>query len=581
MKSLEKISAFAKIGTSIVKNAKESGKLKNAKLTVKEDLEGLKKSDFPKKFAKDMLKQQVARVGSIKVMLNSDESQFIKTAVKESEPVKKITNKVETISDMVPERLKIEILNYKHWCINWFNISAMGLKDPIAVTSGMLKYTWLFDMMKANSMATTYVEGRSGANVKQVQIQTSYMIKSMCDMFLNALQHPDEVILTQAYMLPKEVLIAMDLENVVSELPGTILAKLDQYTGVRYLDAAENAGLPSDTCGLPRMTTGVSLLGEIPMAKCIVCSNLPCDGGFSSYETIQEKLGNVPIYRMSASYDFRNDDAIEPFVEDLKGMIKFLQDNTGHTMDWNKLKDACENYNEMVEYEIERWELAKLDDAPICNDAIALPHLWSFNCISGLPETTKHHKRLTEIAKKDYKKGKICFPNFRYRTIVWNPWPASYGHLPGWLERCWGIGSMMDLDTYGDMSYIDTSSVDLMLQGLSKRYMWATMSRHTRGPAENMLGDLARVIKDYKVDFMLLPAHVGCKNSMSLEAAMRDTCKQNGVPMCTFRYEFLDSRVTSRQGIRNQINKFMTEVMHAEPIDASLLYIDDGEEGDW
>lgn len=406
MKNLEQIGTLVKIGTSKVKEVKESSIIKKAKADVKEDMENIKKSELPKNLMKDVVKKQKIALQTLKTMLASDEAEFIKTAVKESDACKKFTEKKDAVIDIIPERLQIEAINYKHWCINWFNISMMGLKDPLAATKGILKYTWMFDMMKANSMATTYVEGRSGANVKQVQIQTTYMIKSMCDMFLYTLQHPDKVILTQAYMLPKEVLIAMDLENVVSELPGTILAKLDQYTGVRYLDAAENAGLPTDTCGLPRMTTGVSLLDEIPEANCIVCSNLPCDGGFSSYETIQQRLGNIPIYRMSAAYDFRNDDAIEPFVEDLKGMIQFLETNTGHSIDWDKLKEACGNYNEMVDYELERWELAKLDNAPICNDAIALPHLWSFNCISGLKDTTRHHKRLTELAKKEYQKEK-------------------------------------------------------------------------------------------------------------------------------------------------------------------------------
>ncbi len=578
MKSLEEISTFVNMGTSKVKEIKESALLKKTKAQIKEDLNNIKNSEIPGNLIKDIKQWHDAKKESIMQMLNSDEAEFIKIAVKESEIGKKVTKSVEAVEDIIPERLQIEMLNYKHWCINWFHIAQMGLKDPMAVTIGMLKYTWIFDMAKANTMASKYIEGRRGANVEQVQRQTSYMIKSMCDMFLYAFQHPGEVILTQAYMLPKEVLAAMDLQNVVAELPGTILAKVDQYAGARYLDTAENTGLPADSCNLPKMTTGVALSDEIPEAKCIVCSNLPCDSGFSSYETIQEKLGNIPIYRMNMPYNFRDDTSIN--IEDIKGLIKFLEENTGHKMDWDKLREVCTNYNEMVDYELERWELAKLSDSPISGDAIALPHLWSFNCISGLKDTTRHHKKLTEVAKKAYKRGKISCPDLRYRVVVWNPWPACYGHLPGWLERCWGIGSVMDLDTYGDMNYIDTTTPDTMLAGLTKRYTWSTMSRHTRGPAENMLGDLATVIRDYKAEFVLFPAHIGCKNSMSLESAMRDTCRKAGIPMCTFRYDLVDCRVTSRQGIRNQVNKFMTEVMHAEPLDPSLLYIDDGE-GSW
>ncbi|MFT5875509.1 MAG: hypothetical protein ACI8WT_004502 [Clostridium sp.] len=456
----------------------------------------------------------------------------------------------------------------------------MGAVAPAPIIKGIIKYPWIFDLMKVNSMVNMYVEGRSGGNVEQVNKTITYITKYMCEMLTYTLSNPDKVVITQN-MVPSEIFQAMGLHTMTPELPATILPKCDQFAGARYLDATENSGLPQDTCGLPRFTAGVALLNEIPQGKCIVASNLPCDGGYASYEMVQQSMGNIPIYRLNVPYDFRNSESTDTFVEDLKGMIKFLEENTDGKMDWNKLRKICGNYNEMVECELERWEMAKLDNPPITNDALWYPHYWDFNITSGSDECIKHHKKLLELTRRDYKKGRPSFPNMKYRTVIWNPPPSGYGHLWNWLERCWGIGSVMDLETYGEMEFIDTATNDTMLAGLGRRYMWATMSKHTRGPAKNMIGDMVRVINEDKPDFVLYPAHVGCKNSMSLESTMREKCKEMNVPFCVFRYELLDNRVTSRQSVREQISKFMTEVMHAEPLDPMLLKIDDSDPGRW
>jgi benzoyl-CoA reductase subunit B len=510
-----------------------------------------------------------------------DTTKMVITVAKNTKVSEKLLGRLETLEDSVPEKARIEFINYKHWCLNWFYTGKMGVTTPLpTIVKGAIKYTWIFDLTKANSMANRYVEGRSGANVEQVQKQLTFIVKSICDMVQYALINPDKVVLTEN-MVPGEILHAMGLHNIQPELPGSILPKCDQFTGIRYLDAAENNGLPSDTCGLPRFTTGVALLNEVPQGKCILASNLPCDGGYASYETIQQSVGGVPIYRLNVPYDFRNDESIHIFVDDLKGMIKFLEENTDGKMDWDKLRKICNNYNEIVECELERWELAKLDNPPLTNDAIWFPHYWNFNVASGSDECTNHYKKLLRLAQKAYKKGIPSFPNMKYRTVMWNPAPSGYGHMWNWLERCWGIGTVMDLETYGAIQPIDTSTPDTMLEGLGKRYMWATMSKHTRGPAKNMIEDLMIVIEDYKPDFVIYPAHVGCKNSMALESTMREKCKELDIPFCIFRYELLDNRVNSRQSIRDQVSKFMTEVMHAEPLDSSLLSIDDNDIGKW
>ena len=164
---------------------------------------------------------------------------------------------------------------------------------------------------------------------------------------------------------------------------------------------------------------------------------------------------------------------------------------------------------------------------------------------------------------------------------MWNPAPSGWGQWYHWLEQCWGISIIMDLETIGEMRHIDTSSHDAMLEGIAKRQLMQTMAKHTKGPASNYLSDLVVAIDGWRPDFVFCPMPIGCKNVMSMEAAVKDICKEKNLPLCTMRMELQDNRFISRQQMRDQVNKFMIDIMRAEPSNPDLLELDDYGPGKW
>lgn len=129
-----------------------------------------------------------------------------------------------------------------------------------------------------------------------------------------------------------------------------ILNMLDQHACDKYMDIAENHGLPGDTCSYPRRAAGVFLADHSPITNtCLISSNLPCEGGFGSYGIIEEKIG-LPTYRLDIPYNFKDEKAIATFVEDMKGMIVFSWLTTGseQSAGWiNKnegMEEACSKH---------------------------------------------------------------------------------------------------------------------------------------------------------------------------------------------------------------------------------------------
>ncbi len=574
MKSLEEISMLVKAGTSMVKEAKNSEAIKKAKADVKKDFASLKSSELPKKLAIDVAVRGKASVGAVKEMLNSDVAEFLKIAITESEQGQKIAKNLDTIKDMIPFPIIREYTNYKYWVKNYITVSKYLLQvDPVTLITYFLKYPWLIEYAKANIMVNSYQQNRAeGNNFFLMHEELNYVIRAEAHCLVEAMKHPEKTIYIQN-VCGTEIIEACGLNFQPVEL-GTIICKLNQWSVIPYLEAGESVGLASDTCGLPKSSLGLALEGDLLPAAGFVTTCYPCDGGLASYQGMSKYTG-YPVYRMNMPYELRSEEAAEAIIPEFYDMIQWLESHTPGKMDWNKLKEICENYNKLVEIEYERWEMVKSSYPVMSNDAIQQCHYFNFSFLSPLPFTLDHHRKMYEMNKKHLAKGTPSFEGMKYRIIMWNPAPSAWGHWYNWMERCWGIGLLMDLETIGEMSYIDTSSEHSMLFGLAKRYLWQTMAKHTKGPSSNYINDLVLAIDGWKPDFVLLPKPIGCKNVMSMEAALRDLCRKRDLPVCGFTMELQDNRVASRQQMRDEINKFMIEIMHAEPLDASLLRFDD------
>jgi hypothetical protein len=60
-----------------------------------------------------------------------------------------------------------------------------------------------------------------------------------------------------------------------------------------------------------------------------------------------------------------------------------------------------------------------------------------------------------------------------------------------------------------------------------------------------------------------MAAHIGCKNTQALLGMMREKCRRRKIPLLTIEYDLGDSRVVSKDGIKEQVTMFMKTVMGA------------------
>jgi hypothetical protein len=137
------------------------------------------------------------------------------------------------------------------------------------------------------------------------------------------------------------------------------------------------------------------------------------------------------------------------------------------------------------------------------------------------------------------------------------PYGWIFEFMP-WLEE--ELGAVIVNDMFGNFPYslIDTSSEETIYYDLAKRNLVdAPMIRQARGTAENFSEDIRRIVKDYKVDVVIWPGHMGHKDGAATVGIMRETCRDLDIPFLHIGLDLFDKRYTSIDEVKDKVVTFL------------------------
>ena len=124
--------------------------------------------------------------------------------------------------------------------------------------------------------------------------------------------------------LVPQLFYAFDCAPLCLEFFPGFYASTDMNAVYEFLEAAEEAGVPSDTCSTDRFIIGATLSGELPSNAFFVTSSSPCDGTRIAYPILQ-KILDCPMLFLDAP--FRDDrEAVRYYAGQLKDqLIPFVE----------------------------------------------------------------------------------------------------------------------------------------------------------------------------------------------------------------------------------------------------------------
>jgi benzoyl-CoA reductase/2-hydroxyglutaryl-CoA dehydratase subunit BcrC/BadD/HgdB len=436
---------------------------------------------------------------------------------------------------------------------NYSTLASLAARvGPMRFVSLYKKYPWMPMAARIHELMDHAMNYR-GCMGEGIHVLLQYM----SSVLETHVKNPEDLVWHEE-LLTGEIPRAMGFVPMMTESLGLIFPLLDRDAGVPSVDRTENAGFPADMCSFIKHSLGQVLGDELPKPRLILTTNSPCDSAMAGYVPIEKRLG-VPVFRLDHPFD-TNERSLDYYARGLWKMIDFMEAETGRTMDFDRLKEICEERNRASEYLLEFRELLRNRPAPLGGLLLTISIL-GHQVFPGMKATTKFCKHLRDEAKRRVENGIGAVRDERIRIILWNPPFLIDGGLFHWMEESFRAVVVMDMLAYRSYSLIDTSSPESMIRGLAYDMMQGPMARHTRGPAKNYYDDLIRLFREYEADMVLIASHQGCKNALAVAGILRDLFRKQDIPLLDIQYDLVDPRITSPEEIRNQVSHFMETIM--------------------
>ena len=329
------------------------------------------------------------------------------------------------------------------------------------------------------------------------------------------------------------------------------------------IDNSERMGLGTDLCTAIRLSIYYIEAGITPPPSAIVGLLYPCDGAPMLHQIVRHNKNwrDIPIFSPDPPY-FDDERSIEYFAGELRRMASFLEEHTGHKLDMDRLREVIDESNKQYALWAEYNELRR---------AVPCPHGFGMGggqCFAitqiyrvGDPEGTQWFRDLVAHTEKRVSEGLGGLERDERIRVFWfdiKPQGWLFEFEP-WLEAEWGANIVMDMFAYTPYTPIDTSTEDAMFKGMAERSLLQTpMVRQARGVADNFINDIRRVVKDYKIDCVIWPGHMGHKDGSASIGMMREVCRELGVPFLNIGLDLFDKRYTTVDEVKDKVSKFFT-----------------------
>jgi len=357
-----------------------------------------------------------------------------------------------------------------------------------------------------------------------------------------------------------EVYTALDLPwYLIMQTP--FLAASAPYL-MEDVDAAEAMGLGTDWCTACRLSLYYIEAGLSPPPDCMIGLLHPCDAATMLHQAVvrNDNWRGIPMFCTDPPY-FEDQRGIDYFANELKKMVVFLEENTGRKLDLDRLREVIVESNK--QYEL--WaEYAQLRRAVPCPQGWGMggPQCFAVSQIFqvGQPRGTDWFRRLVSITEKKVKEGRGSIPNERIRYFWFDLLPFGWCfELMPWLEEEWGAVMVMEMFGFTPYTPVDIKNEDTIFQGLAKRNLYdAPMVRQARGIADYFASDIARVVKDYKIDAVIWPGHMGHKDGSASTGIMREICNELKVPYIHIGLDLFDRRYTTPEECKDKLSKWFS-----------------------
>ena len=478
--------------------------------------------------------------------------------------------------------------DFAGWLKTWGVMMGMVMKDPVSLAEGLFEYRWLSSYLALPAFADRNNLGLRGPHVTIANELFLPMFRYGADTIATLLMADErlgnnEKIRKKLLLFDEMTMSQMmagfpNLEGIPYQLmPVFMVSEIDQLVCIPYIDAVESFGLPSDTCPVPTSECGAAIMDALPHCGLgFISTATPCDGSDMA-TSYQDRRFKLPTYPLTLPVRYDDEDTVDCGAEDMKRCIQWVEELTGETWDWDHYFKVIRRFNEQTNYEMNKWEVNKTPYPQVIGSAYELFRKWSYEMDGGLnPRTSKSFKKVDRIMMKAYEKKMNPYrAPIRHRAIVWSCPAHYYANFSNWLQNCWGIGVLVEMESLNFTKMLNTDDKEEAIRDLARLYERMVMRKHTNGGHVHVLEELWKQVEEFNVEIVIMYQHVCCKTMSGLQGLFDEQAREKGIHLIWVEHDLMDPRTVSRRDMRSKVNNYMVNVFQEEPLDPSLVEFED------
>jgi len=383
----------------------------------------------------------------------------------------------------------------------------------------------------------------------------------------------------------EEIIRAMEIVPVWTENYAGICAVKRDAT--RFLERAEAENFSRSLCTYALCGLGFDAwreeLGEMPpnppwggQARpdmMLGSGQMLCDPRNKWYQAAQHYMPDVPVYETSLLWPPYEDDIdhrevegyyVKHVVESLRGLVEFLEKQTGKKMDWDRLSELVDLVDRTWNIFIEAYELRKAVPTPM-GTGDAMNTMVPLAFMLGTQEAYDFYKDLYDELQRKIANKEGVIPDEKYR-LLWG------GGLPSWFALTDfnyfnSKGAVFPVETTYRMAEpiyrLDMPKTSDPLEHIAWRWVkywthWYDKARKRPGSHPDV-ERLIQYIEDYKIDGVVMHEAFSCRTwHLGLIWQLNLLKKVYGdIPSLILESDIVDISSYSEADTHNRIDAFI------------------------
>ena len=268
--------------------------------------------------------------------------------------------------------------------------------------------------------------------------------------------------------------------------------------------------------------------GQIKPDMMLGSGQMLCDPRYKWFQAARQYMNDVPVYNIDipcppydSAHDYRTvqDYYIKHIIEQLKGLVDFLEKKTGRKMDWDRLSEIVTLVDRTWNLIWETYELRRAIPTPM-DTGDAMNTMVPMAFMMGTQQAYDFFRELNQELKQRITDNVGVIPDEKYR-LIWG------GGLPSWF-------ALTDFNYFNDKGAvfpvettyrvveaiynfdIDLSRITDPLEHIAWRWLknwtfWYDRARQRSGSHPDV-ERLIKYIEDYQIDGIVMHEAFSCRS---------------------------------------------------------------------